>query len=204
MLNTCENCGKYSADKIISDNGDYMTCKFCGYKQSIKRLPLFIITGTSGVGKSATSQGLYKTKSNVIVMESDILWNNAFNDPENDYRKYRELWLRMCKNISQGGKPVVLCGCSLPAQFESCTERRYFSNLYYLAIVCDDNILKKRLEKRNLRDNDYINNSISFNKWLKENADSTKPSMTLLDTSNLTIEEAVNRASAWIDSLWQI
>lgn len=202
MLNTCENCGRYSADKIISDTDNSMTCKFCGYTQSIKRLPLFIITGASGVGKSATSQGLFKNKSNVIVMESDILWNNAFNDPENDYRQYREIWLRMCKNISQGGKPVALCGCSVPSQFESCIERRYFSKVYYLAIVCDDDILKKRLEKRNLCDEQYINSSISFNKWLRENANLTTPPMTLLDTSNLSIEEAVNEASAWIDNLY--
>jgi broad-specificity NMP kinase len=200
MQNICENCGRYSADKIISETENTMTCKFCGYTQSIKRLPLFIITGASGVGKSATSRLMFKTKSNVIVMESDILWNNAFNNPENDYREYRELWLRMCKNISQGGKPVVLCGCSVPDHFENCIERRYFSNIYYLAIVCDDNILKKRLEKRRISDEQYINNSISFNKWLKENAELTEPSMALLDTSNLTVEEAANEASTWIDN----
>jgi hypothetical protein len=45
-----------------------------------------------------------------------------------------------------------------------------------------------------------INNSSSFNKWLKGNAEVTASAMTLLDTSNLTIGEAVNEASAWIDN----
>ena len=201
MLNTCENCGRYSVDKIISDTGDSMTCKFCGYTQAIKRLPLFIITGASGVGKSATSREMFKNKENVIVMESDILWNDAFNNPDNNYREYRELWLRMCKNISQGGKPIVHCGCSVPEQFENCVERRYFSDIHYLAIVCDDNILTKRLHKRNVFNNEYINNSISFNKWLKENASLTNPPMTLLDNSNLEIEQVSGKVSTWIDSL---
>jgi broad-specificity NMP kinase len=201
MLNTCENCGRYSADKIISDSGESMTCKFCGYAQPIKRLPLFIITGASGVGKSTTSRHLFKNNPNIIVMESDILWNNAFNNPENNYREYRELWLRMCKNISKGGKPVALCGCSVPEQFENCIERRYFSNIHYIAIVCDDDILKKRLENRNIFSSEYINNSISFNKWIKDNAALTTPSMTLLDTSNLTVEQASDEVSVWIDSV---
>ncbi|MDF2700608.1 MAG: nucleoside kinase [Haloplasmataceae bacterium] len=201
MINTCQNCGGYSVDKTISENGKLMTCNLCGFTQPIKRQPLFIITGASGVGKSTTSRELFVRNSNVITMESDILWCNAFNNPEDDYREYRELWLRMCKNISQGGKPVVLCGCSVPKQFENCKERRYFSDIHYFAIVCDDETLSKRLKKRNWVNDEYIKNSISFNKWLKENASITTPHMTLLDNTNLSIMESYEIASSWIESL---
>ena len=98
MLNTCENCGRYSVDKIISDTGDSMTCKFCGYTQAIKRLPLFIITGASGVGKSATSREMFKNKENDIVMESDIL------SAEDRLRLQKEAYLRIPKKIFPDNK----------------------------------------------------------------------------------------------------
>ena len=79
----------------------------------------------------------------VVVLDSDILWRAEFDQPETNYREYREIWLRVCKNISQAGKPVVLCGGGEPTQFEQCIERRYFSQLHYLALICDDQILHR-------------------------------------------------------------
>lgn len=200
MLNTCVKCKKYSVEKQISSDGLLMTCPFCGHSQEIRRMPLFIVTGASGVGKSTISAELFQKEKDYIVMESDILWNNSFNTPENNYREYRELWLRMCKNISQIGKPVVLCGCAVPEQFENCLERRYFTEIHYIAIVCDENILYKRLiEDRRYKGQDqYVKVSIDFNAWLKENADKTKPNIKLLDNSHLTVDTAAKAVEKWI------
>jgi len=199
MLNCCRKCGKYHADKIISADRENMICPNCNEKQPLKQLPLFIITGASGVGKSTLSIELYKKETDYIVMESDILWFDFFNTFEDDYRTYRETWLRVCKNISQAGKPVVLCGCSVPKQFENCVERRYFSEIYYLACVCDSDLLEKRLrEGRNVNDENLIKSSTSFNQWLKDNADKTEPNITLLDTSTKSVEEASEFVDKWI------
>lgn len=199
MLNTCVNCKKYSVEKEISLDGKFMICPFCGHRQEIKRMPLFIITGASGVGKSAASTQLFQKEKDYIVMESDILWNDSFNVPENNYRKFRELWLRMCKNISQIGKPVVLCGCGVPEQFEDCLERRYFSDIHYITIVCDEDILYKRLtEYRGYKDQEYVKVSMDFNAWLKENANKTQPKMGVVDNSRLTIEETAEIVERWI------
>jgi len=200
MLNTCAKCKKYSVNKQISSDGRSMTCPFCGYSQEIKQMPLFIITGASGVGKSTISTQLFQKEKDYIVMESDILWDDSFNVPENNYREYRELWLRMCKNISQIGKPVVLCGCAIPEQYENCLERRYFSEIHYISIVCDEDILYKRLteDRRYEEKHEYVKVSMDFNTWLKENADKTQPSMQLLDNSHLTIDEAAKVVENWI------
>lgn len=177
-----------------------MTCPFCGYKQEIKRRPLFIITGASGAGKSTISTELFLKAKDYVVMESDILWNDTYNTPENNYREYREVWLRLCKNISQVGKPVVLCGCAVPEQFENCLERRYFSDIHYIAVVCDDDILYNRLTKNRgySEKDDYVKISMDFNKWLKENADKTLPNMSILDNSHITIAEAAEKVDSWI------
>lgn len=199
MLNTCVKCKKYSVKKQISSDGKFMTCPFCGHNQEMNQMPLFIITGASGVGKTTISEQLFQKEKDYIVMESDLLWDDSFNVPENNYREFRELWLRMCKNISQIGNPVVLCGCAVPEQFEGCLERRYFSEIHYITIVCDEDILYKRLtEYRGYEDQEYVKGSISFNAWLKGNVDKTQPSMQLLDNSHLTVDEAAKIVEEWI------
>lgn len=134
-----------------------------------------------------------------IAIESDILWNNVYNTPENNYKEYRELQLRMCKNISQIDKPVVLCGCTTPKQFEKCYERRYFKDIHYLAVVGSDEVFIKNLTQgRNIKDKDWINSSLNFNRWLKDNADKTNPKIQLLDISDISIENAAVIVDEWI------
>ncbi len=95
-----------------------------------RKLPLFLVTGASCVGKSTMCQLLFQKEENYLVLESDILWEERYNTPEDNYVAYRSLWMELCANISQGGKPVVLCGCCIPEQFETRPERRYFSTLH--------------------------------------------------------------------------
>jgi len=83
-----------------------------------KRNDLYIITGASCIGKTSACEILFINEKDYIVMESDLLWSNVYNTPEDNYRTYRELWMRLCSNISQIGLPVVLCGCAIPEQFE--------------------------------------------------------------------------------------
>ena len=202
MLNNCRNCEHYNPAKVISDDGLTMKCPKCGAVNDIKRLPLFLITGASGVGKSTIAAELFRNEKDYIVIEGDILWNQVYNTPEDDYRKYRELQLRLCKNISQGGKPVVLCGCSVPNQFEKCIESRYFSSFHYIAITCEDKVLEKRLrDKRNITDENWIKSSIEFNKWLKGNAEKTNPKIHLLDTSTKPLHESCKLVDEWLMSI---
>ena len=65
----------------------------------------------------------------VVLLEGDILWRPEFNRPEEKYRDLFETWLRMCKSISQSGRPVVMftAGIGVPENVEGCVERRYFS-----------------------------------------------------------------------------
>ena len=164
-----------------------------------KKMPLFIITGASGVGKSTISEKLFEQEKKYIVLESDILWDERYNTPEDDYREYRELWLRLCNNVSQIGLPVVLCGCAVPKQFENCIERRFFSEIHYVAIVSDEETLVSRMrDGRKLQDEDWIQGSVDFNQWLKENAGKTEPPMHIFDYLNISVEEAAKKIDTWI------
>src|SRR5215211_7367132 len=202
MFNVCPRCAVERADKAIE--GVYAICPNCGFRHRFVRLPLFILTGASGVGKSTVCLELAAKTNDVVVMDSDILWRVEFDQPETNYREYRETWLRICKNISQGGRPVVLGGVGEPSQFEQCVERRYFSELHYLALVCDADSLESRLRSRPATRGSHndrcINEQVVFNGWLLENAPQTEPRMTLLDTSEFTVEETVANVERWIRS----
>ena len=202
MFNVCPGCGEYRADKEIDVMKALAICPNCGHRHKFVQLPLFILTGASGTGKSTASLALSDKFKDVVVMESDILWRDEFNQPETNYQNYREMWLRVCKNIAQAGKPVLLCGCAVPEQFAECTERRYFSNIHYLALVCENELLEKRLRARpqwrgSFRD-EYIKEHLAFNDWLKNNAKNTKPRITLLDTSKITAYDTAERVIEWI------
>ena len=198
MFNVCPNCGEYRVDKMVLPEEPYAVCPVCEYRHRFVRLPLFIVTGASGTGKTTTCLTAAAITKDFVVMESDILWSEEFNQ---QLESYRELWLRVCKNISQAGKPVILCGSCIPSQFESRIERRYFSEIHYLALVCDDETLALRLRSRpawrRTSDDEYIARHVEFNRWLKNNAHTTEPPMTLLDTTEITVDESVEQLLHW-------
>jgi predicted ABC-type ATPase len=159
-----------------------------------KRNKLFIITGASCIGKSTASEILFKNEKDYIVMESDLLWSDVYNTPENNYRAYRELWIRICSNISQIGMPVVLCGCATPEQFEVCDARKYFTEIIYIAIVAEENELINRMMcGRAVNDENWIKSSVHFNEWLKNNAAKTTPNIILVDNTRISPEETAKQ-----------
>ena len=203
MFNVCPQCGEYSVEKPIDASGPFAICPFCHYAHPFLQQPLFIITGPSGAGKTAVCLELVPLVAECVVMESDILWRGAVPaTAENNYRDYRNTWLRVAKNIGQAGRPVVLCGTAIPEQFETCPERRYFSTLYYLAMVCDDSLLIERLQQRpqwrGSDSNDIVERMVQFNRWLKEHATTTNPPMTLYDSSCQSIQEITKNIADWI------
>ena len=178
--------------------------------KSNKRLPLFYITGTSGVGKSTLLKVLIERENKkYIALEGDLLWNGIYDTPDDGYMSYRKLWLNMCSNIiSQIGMPVVLCGCNVvPEQFEKLAERQAFSEIHYMALVCDEETLVSRIKARikdgldmdvNVHEVSWIKGSVDANNWLISNAETTSPKIYLLDTTKMTPEAAANIVDKWI------
>lgn len=108
-------------------------------------------------------------KKDYIVMESDIIWNDFYDTPENNYRMFRKIWMNLCASISQSGKPVVLCGCNTPEQMEDLEERQLFTEIHYLAVVADDKTLLRRMrEGRGITDQGWIDSSMRRSgRWKK-------------------------------------
>lgn len=168
------------------------------------RLPLLVVSGASGAGKSAVYQVLLGKMNEVVMLEGDLLWRPEFNKPEDKYRDFFETWLQVCKSISQSGRPVVMfnAGMGVPENIEPCVGRQYFSEVHYLALVCDDEVLAERLrqrpEKRNCSDPVYIEEQIQFNQWFKESGGQVKPTVELIDTTGVAVEDTAEQVALWI------
>jgi len=195
----------YRADKTIDPAGPYAICPECGYKHRFLQLPLLLVSGASGAGKSTVCHHLLGRVTQAVLLDSDILWRSEFNSPDTNYRDFFETWLRVCKNISQSGRPVVLfgAGVGVPENIENCGERRYFSKLHYLALVCSDEVLSERLQQRpawrGMHDPTYIEEHVRFNQWFKSYDSNNQPAIKLLDTTNVSLEETAHQVVSWID-----
>jgi hypothetical protein len=202
MMNICFQCGIYRADKVIDPAGPFAICPECGYKYVFKQLPLLIVSGASGAGKSTVCHRLLGKVSIAVLLDSDILWRAEFNRPDHR-RDYFETWLRLCKNISQSGRPVVLfgAGAGVPDNIENCVEGRYFSAVRYLALVCSDEALAERLKQRpewrGSGETVYIDEHVRFNRWFR--AYDRQPPIQLIDTTDASLEETVSHVTAWME-----
>jgi hypothetical protein len=203
MFNICRRCGQYHADKEIDPSGPYAVCPECGERHPFRQLPLMLICGPSGGGKSAVLRILLGKVESAVLLEGDLLWRPEFNRPDDNYRDFFETWLRLARNINQSGRPAVLFNAgAIPPNVEPCVERRYFSETHYLALVCDDAVLEARLKARPAwrasGDREFIEAQIEFNQWLKANAAKTEPAIDLLDTTTVGEMATAGRAARWL------
>ena len=206
MEDTCPRCGQLHADKEIDPAGPYAICPECGYRQRFRQLPLLVVTGASGTGKSAVCSRLTGTVDEVVMLDGDLLWQSEYTQAEEGYQRFYETWLRVAKHISQAGRPVMLYGAGLgiPENLENCVQRRYLGPIYRLALTCEarelEARLRARLQWRNSADPSYIEAHVAFNQWFLDNANRFDPPIELLDTTHVPIEETVERVAAWIRS----
>lgn len=205
MMNVCFQCGMYHADKLIDPSGPFAVCPECGYKHPFRQLPLLVVSGASGSGKTTVCQSLLGQVIQAVLLDSDILWRSEFNAPDTKYREFFETWLRVCKNISQSGRPVVLFGAGVgaPENIEGCIERRYFSKVHYLALVCSDEDLSERLRKRPVwrgtRESAFIDEQVRFNRWFKSY--DGQPAIRLIDTTAVVSKQTTLQVADWIDEI---
>ena len=206
MWNVCWQCGEYRVDKMIDPAGPYAICPECGHRHSFRQLPLLVVSGASCAGKSTVCQTLLGRITQAVLLDSDILWMPVSNTPADNYRVFFETWLRMCKNISQSGRPVVLFGSGfgVPANLESCIERRYLGALHILALTCDSEILANRLRKRpawrGTSEPAFIKAQLEFNEWFKVVGSQDDSPIIRMDTTNSSQSETSDSVSRWIQA----
>jgi predicted kinase len=202
MFNVCTVCGLLHEEPVFDEAG-LIVCASCGDRRPFRRLPLLLVGGPAGAGKSAVGALLLGELTEAVVIESDLLWRREFDTPDDGYYEYFRLWLRLAGNISQSGRPVALFGAgfAVPHNVEPLPERGYFSAVHYLGLTCDDEALAARIRARPAWRNTsdaLVAAHVKFNHWLRENAATASPPVTLFDTTRGTVEETAARVASWI------
>jgi hypothetical protein len=182
-------------EEIVVSDEPAVVCPYCGHRRQFLRLPLFHVTGASGSGKSRVGRDLPAALPECVVFDQDILLSGL------PWERHRRNWLRVAMNVHQGGRSTVLIGTQLPEHDEHLGERAWFSEIHYLALVCAEETVAERLRGhptwRGATD-EWIGEMQAFNGWLKANAATTSPPMTLLDTTDAQPPETVAAVAAWV------
>jgi hypothetical protein len=141
----------------------------------------------------------------VVLLDADILWQAEFNTPADNYRAFFETWLRVCKNISQAGRPVVLFGAGMgvPSNLE---QLHRATLLQHAALPGAD--LRRRgagratapapgLAANGLR---RISGRARALQPLVQDAGCTQPDSQIetIDTTCASLEESAAQVAAWI------
>ena len=202
-MKACRHCGQYGLDKFTAPKGQFSTCPECGRKHIFAKLPLLIVCGAPGAGKSTWCRHLAGRLPDVVALEADALWRPEYDKPEDRYRHFFDMWLRLCRRISQSGSPVLLyCAGGTPGNLEPRVGARYFSAIQYLALVCEDDDLRERLRRRpawrNCGDPAYIEVQVGFNRWLRDVGSNGEPPIELLDTGGGPVQATADRLVAWV------
>ena len=172
-----------------------LRCASCGAVTAVPALPLFVVTGASGAGKTTVTGPLCRLLPECAVFEGDLVNQIAALG----WDMWRDTWLRVAHGVAQGGRPTVLCTSLLPSQLESLPARKLLGPIHFANLDCPDDVLAARLRARpawrRTSTDEVIANHQRFAAWLREHIDPT------WDTSTLTSDEVAARVAAWVRTL---
>ncbi|MBD3191250.1 MAG: AAA family ATPase [Candidatus Heimdallarchaeota archaeon] len=205
MFNICLKCKKKFMDPeiIFVEDSFVIICPNCGNETEFKKHPLYLILGASGTGKSAICQKIISRFKDYIIMDVDTFWRREFDQPETNFIDFKNYCLKIAKNLSQNGLPVLFFLQGIPEEFENSSERKFFTTIHYLFLVCDDEELARRLrmkfpEGEFTEQREQFEKIIHYNRKLKEIAQ-LSDSM-LIDTSRFSLDDTIIQIYNWLKS----
>jgi Nitrous oxide reductase len=168
FIGICPKCGGYSTDKSIDiQNGiNYSVCKDCGNPHPFKRLPLFVVIGSSGSGKTNVCLEMPNVTQDIICLDGDIFLPMAAATDGN-WDSFRYLVMEVCVNISQYGKPVAIFHGGMPDDYINNDMAKFFQKIVPIGIYADEEDIVKRLSNRpawrKSSSPDMIENMVKYN-----------------------------------------
>ncbi|MDF2544581.1 MAG: nucleoside kinase [Herbinix sp.] len=200
MIDLCPQCHNHEWNKEVTPDKQQITCPNCGHSWNFKAMPLFILTGCSGVGKTTTAMELQQRDINFIPMDADFLYNLMPHETDEDYKNMAEQIMSLSKDIMQSGKPLLWTKAGALDCFEETYHLQFFTKIYYLALVCSDKELEKRMrEGRKISDLNWITSSIDYNQWFMEHGIISGQKIDTYDITGKDVHEVANYVQHWID-----
>ena len=198
MLGICSACGNTEWDKEVS--GNIIRCPKCGNEWKFEKLPIFFLTGCSGVGKTTTAIELQKMTDEYVIIDGDWLRNIAWPQNDEEENDLIEQVYSVSKNISQSKKPVVWTKAGGIDRLHHTYGKRFFSEIKVLALTTEPEVLKKRMaEGRGIDDETWIQSSIDYNNYFRTHNYLGDTEFDTLDCTNATPKEVAMKVLEWLN-----
>lgn len=198
MVAQCIKCGNYQWDKKVENN--QITCPRCGYSWKFNKLPLFILTGCSGVGKTTTAHELMLSTEEFVVLDADFFFNLMPHETQEDYLQQIEKLEELSKNIMQAGKPVLWAMAGNLDKLNSVYHRQFYSDIFCLALVCDEETLRHRMmQGRGITDDEWIQSSVEYNNYFKTHTVIYDIPFDVCDTEGKEVGQVVEEVKKWVN-----
>ena len=200
-MHFCTSCG---AGRILRDpipERGTAICTQCGAENEIPWVPLFVITGGSGCGKSTVAQGLLRKRNPYVVVDADYLCHDR--ESFDSWDSFWNFATIVSLTLARNQRPIVLVGWVNPSQIEKAATSAYFSAVHFLVLSCDPSTQTERLEGRSLPGvvapptPESISMALHGTRFITEEAHS-RPNATVLDNTNLTRDQTVPTVDRWI------
>ena len=197
MLEICSKCGNHEWDKEV--DGNTIKCPKCGYKWKFEKLPIYFLTGCSGVGKTTTAIELQKLTDEYVILDVDWLRNVAWPQNDDEENNLIEQIFYLTKDISQSKKAVVWTMAGGLDRLSRAYGKRFFSEIKVLALTAEPETIRKRMtEGRGIDDAGWIQSSVDYNNYFRTHdiLDDTK--YDTLDCTNGTPAEIARKVLEWL------
>jgi predicted kinase len=187
----CLTCGPQAV--LERDPGaPLLRCASCGAVTEVPGVPLFVVTGASGVGKTTVTPPLRRLLPECVVFEGDSISQVAALG----WDVLRNTWLHIAHEVARNGRSMVLCTSVMPDALETLPARKLLGPVHFCNLDCPGDVLAARLRARPSWRHGNTDEAIlthqRFAAWLREHIAPT------WDTSALTPDEAAERIATWI------
>lgn len=197
MVDICPKCGNYGWDKAVEE--DRIACPRCGHSWQFLKLPLFVVTGASGVGKTTTVQALQGLTRDFVCLDGDMFYNIMPHETQEDYMAQTEQMMAFARNVMQCGRPTVWARAGNIHMLDQGYGARFFSGVHVLALVCGEEELRRRMaEGRGIDEPGWIQSSVDYNRYFIGHSQIGSVGYDRLEAGSLTVEEAARAVYAWL------
>lgn len=197
MIGTCAACGNHEWDKEVIE--DIIHCPKCGNSWKFKKLPIFFLTGCSGIGKTTTAQELQKLTGKFIVLDADLFYNIMEPGRDEEYYDMLEQIFNITKNINQAGTPVVWTMAGNIDKLTHTYGTRFFAGIKVLALTAEPDVIRERMtEGRGIKDEGWIQASIEYNEYFRTHDAIGDMKFDKIDCSHGTPQEIAKAVNNWL------
>lgn len=162
------------------------------------KLPLLVITGAAGAGKTTAGRAIAADESNVLSLDGDVLAAGAAATLQRNFNGFWGYVVSIAEEIAQNGlAPLISCVCR-PEQILS-NDLSAFSRLSILAMTCDAEQRVQRAEARpgQIGWRTMLEEHNAIDQALRSYEIADPHGFTVLDTTAIDAETATLRARHW-------